>query len=77
MPVVDEQDRVVGVIQYDVLRALEGDVSRAADTPNALELAVSVGELYLKGVAGMLGGLLTAGRLPGNERPPHGSGEGI
>jgi magnesium transporter len=83
LPVVDEQQRLVGVVRYEVLRALEGEVLRALETPGAVDLAMSIGELYLKGVVGMLAGLMTAARLSGqdqtdaDEATTGGAGEGI
>lgn len=48
MPVVDERDRLVGVIRYETLRELETGLDRE-NPRNTLSLAVALGELYWLG----------------------------
>jgi magnesium transporter len=60
MPVVDEQDRLVGGIRYQTLRRLEREASGVDTDPSALTMH-ALGELFRLGTTGLVAGVAAAG----------------
>lgn len=64
IPVVDDADALLGVVRYETLRKLEGEFGGNEQSLGGLDLALSLSELYVKGLTGLIGGLLP--RTPGS-----------
>jgi magnesium transporter len=79
MPVVDEQDRLVGAIRYQALRRLEREA--AVEGPDPAQLTTSaLGELFRLATTGLVAGVAPAGPMDGRQgaeaRLGDGAGEG-
>jgi magnesium transporter len=70
MPVVDEHDRLVGAIRYQMLRRLEREAARERNDPSQMT-ALALGELFRVGTTGLVAGVGTSGS-PDDE--PHARG---
>jgi hypothetical protein len=79
MPVVDEQDRLLGAIRYQTLRRLEREAS--AEGPDPAQLTTSaLGELFRLATTGLVAGVapaspMDAGRPGAEARSGDGAGE--
>lgn len=75
MPVVDDEDRLLGAIRYQTLRRLERDASGRAPDPGRLT-AGALAELFELGTAGLVAGIAGT-TLPGADldRPVGGNEE--
>lgn len=56
LPVVDDEDRLLGAIRYQTLRRLERDATKAGPTPANLT-AGALAELFQLGTSGLVAGL--------------------
>jgi len=58
LPVVDDAGHLMGVVRYETLRRLESEFAgEATSGKSAVNLAVSLSELYVKGLTGLVTGL--------------------
>jgi hypothetical protein len=78
MPVVDEEDRLLGAIRYQTLRRLEREA--ADQEPNPVMLtARALGELFQLGTTGLVAGVaataFTGRELPAEDREGRGISE--
>ncbi len=75
LPVVDDDDRLLGAIRYQTLRRLEREASKAGPAP-ANVTAGALAELFQLGTSGMVAGL-SATALPNRDltRPAAGDAE--
>jgi CBS domain-containing protein len=60
MPVVDENDRLVGAIRYQMLRRLEREAARERADPSQMT-ALALGELFRVGTTGLVAGVGPSG----------------
>jgi len=60
IPVVDEEDRLVGAIRYQTLRRLEREAARERADPSQMT-TLALGELFRLGTTGLVAGVATSG----------------
>jgi len=70
LPVVDDQDHLVGAIRYKTLRNLEEEIRVSPPLQNPLVTVLTLGELYWVAIGGLAQALLSQGGAPVS--PPQG-----
>lgn len=77
LPVVDAEGRLLGIIRYETLRELEDELGGGeSGGKGGLDLAVSLSELYVKGLTGLVTGLAPRSAARGKTSDPSKEGKG-
>jgi magnesium transporter len=58
IPVVDADNVLLGVVRYETIRKLEAELTGTERRQGGLDLALSLSELYVKGLTGLVNGLV-------------------